>query len=30
MGRRERKALSFPEPLRVAVLAEISTTRERV
>ena len=25
MDRRERKALSFPEPLRVAVLAEIST-----
>jgi acyl-CoA thioesterase FadM len=25
MDRRERKALSFPEPVRVAVLAEIST-----
>ena len=30
MDRRERKALSFPEPLRVAVLAAISTTREKV
>ena len=25
MDRREREALSFPEPLRVAVLTEIST-----
>jgi acyl-CoA thioester hydrolase len=30
MDRREHKALSFPEPLRVAVLAEIIHTRERV
>ena len=30
MDRRERKARSFPEPLRVAVLAAISTTSEKV
>ena len=29
MDRRERKALSFPEPVRVAVLAEITRWRDQ-